>query len=128
MTAEPVSSNTRMMKGMRAEAETPVAVQHALDARALSRHTDAHTHRFEVSAEQMNPWCRIPGSPFADGLLLLPNPPDHDWPGVSYEPIRTEGADAITFLFVSPARPEHGNRLLVRVGAQTVAGEPLASS
>jgi hypothetical protein len=96
--------------------------------RALSRHTNAQARIFEVSGRELNQWCRIPGSPFADGLLLLPNPPDRGWPVVSFGPIQAPGIDAITCLLVSPPRPEHANRLAVRLGVQTAVGELLAQS
>lgn len=117
-----------MAEGTRAEAEVPEAAHPALDARALSRHTYAHTRRFQVRGEDLNQWCRVPGSPFADGLLLLPNPPDHDRAAVSFGPIPAAGIDAITCLFVSPPKPEHANRLSVRVGVQTAEGDRLAES
>ena len=117
-----------MVEGTRADAEAPAAVHPAPNARALSRHTGAHAHRFEVHGAHLNAWCRVPGSPFADGLLLLPNPPDHGWPAVTFGPIQEERVDAITCLFVSPPRPEHANRLAVRVRVQTAGGETLAES
>jgi hypothetical protein len=92
----------------------------------LSLHTDANRLRFAVRADHANRWCVIPGSPFADRLLLLPNAPDVPQPVVRYAPVEAAGFDAVTALMVSPAKPHHANRLVSRLAIETLAGETLA--
>lgn len=96
--------------------------------RALSRHTNANAYRYGAEASNLNAWCRIPGSPFSDGLVLLPNPPTANEPSVSYAPIDTRTADAVTLLFVSAARPEHDNRLAVTARVLAADGAVLAET
>lgn len=95
---------------------------------ALSRHTDTGLRRFTLEAEHLNARCLLPGSPFAEGLTLVPNHPGDKPPAVTFGPIEGEGIDAVTGLFVSPAPPERSSRLRVRVQVLDSQGERLADS
>jgi hypothetical protein len=96
---------------------------------ALSRHTGANTRRCDLVAQNLNAWCRVPGSPFADGLLLLRNHPDAGHVSVRFGPIELPpGVDAIVCLFTSPPRPEHANRLGLAVQVSDGSSIPLAHS
>ena len=97
--------------------------------RALSRHTGANDSRFDVVAQNLNAWCRVPGSPFADGLLLVPNHPAAGQVSVRFGPLElTPRADTIDCLFASLPRPEHENRLGVALQVSDSTSTPLAQS
>ena len=114
--------NNEVASGHRAcKSSGPPAVE-----RALSRHTDANRLRFRVQGEHLNAWCAVPGSPFSDQLVLLPNGPEEPPPVVRYAPLDATPIDALTALIVSAADPPHANRLGVRLAVETPGGEVLA--
>lgn len=97
--------------------------------RVFSLHTDATAHRCNVQAFNLNSWCRVPGTPFAPGLVLLPNPPGTDRVSVIFGPIALSGElDTITCLLVSPDQPAHDNRLGVDIEVLDSAHGALARS
>src|SRR5205807_6010624 len=117
---------TDMVDGARGEVVAPAAAEPAVAGRAHSRHTDAQAGRFAVRGENLNPWCRVPGSPFADGLLLLPNHPSAPSPTVWFGPVAAGGVSALTALLVSPEEPRHGNRLAAGVSVRAASDDVVA--
>jgi hypothetical protein len=93
--------------------------------RPQTRDTGANHAHFNVRGEHLNPWCTIPGGPFGDRLVLLPNRPEEPPPTIRYAHLDPSGVDAVTALFASAANPPHDNRLAVRVAVETPAGETL---
>lgn len=78
----------------------------------VSRHSDGEKYRCDVRGYNLNAWCKLPGSPFADGLVLLPNPPKMEHPAVSFGPLELPaGVDTMTVFCSCSDEPEHENTL-----------------
>lgn len=76
----------------------------------FSRHTGNLAYQCDIRGHNLNSWCRVPGSPFVDGLHLLPNHPSADPVSVAFGPIRLPaGPDTLTCLFSCSERPTHDN-------------------
>ncbi len=96
---------------------------------ALSRHTGGTRYRWNVRACNLNAWCRVPGSPFAAGLILVPNPPNFEPVSVTYGPVELPGSvDTVTIFFLSKGQPEHGHTLQVETEILDRAQDPLAKA
>jgi hypothetical protein len=82
----------------------------------------------DVLARDVNSWCRIPGSLFASGLVLLPNDPGAPPVTVEYGPLDVGGADRLTLLLGAGATPDHENVLAVEVATATRAGADVSNA
>jgi hypothetical protein len=96
--------------------------------RALSRHTIGGSGQFAVEGRHLNAHCRVPGSPFSAGLLLVPNGPDSPPPVVTFGPINAAGFDALTCLFATSSQPEQAAPLTLTVAVLSGESKPLAES
>jgi len=95
----------------------------------LSRHASGQRYRWTVEAQHANAWCRIPGSPFARGFVLFPNPPDLPAVTVRFGPFELPvGVDTFTVLAVSDPPVEHRNTLGLEVALVDGSSSTLARS
>jgi hypothetical protein len=95
----------------------------------LSRHSDAHQLRFAVRGENLNVWCRVPGSPFAGTLALVPNPTTLPPVAVTFGPVSLpEDFDTITLFIRSPGGPRHDNTLALETQALDADSQVLATT
>ncbi len=80
--------------------------------------------RFDVRANNLNAWCRLPGNPFAAGLTLMPNAPQQAPVAVSFGPLLfPDEIDTLTCLLYTQAAREHPNR--VSAVAEILSGEEI---
>src|SRR5437870_914023 len=95
----------------------------------LSRHTSAMRHRWNLEARNASAWCRIPGSPFAPGFILFPNPPDLPAVTAEFGPFDLPGGvDTFTFFAASRQRAAHPNTLNVEIAILEASKTTLARS
>ncbi|MDQ3662405.1 MAG: hypothetical protein M3454_15385 [Actinomycetota bacterium] len=95
-----------------------------VSTRVISRHTQAIRMRFDVRANNLNAWCRLPGNPFAAGLTLMPNAPQQAPVAVSFGPLLfPDEIDTLTCLLYTQAAREHPNR--VSAVAEILSGEEI---
>jgi hypothetical protein len=95
----------------------------------LSRHTSAMRHRWNLEARNASAWCRIPGSPFAPGFILFPNPPDLPAVTAEFGPFDLPGGvDTFTFFAASRQRAAHPNTLNVEIAILDGSKTTLARS
>jgi hypothetical protein len=95
----------------------------------LSRHTNGLTRQYSVHADNLNAWCSVPGSPFANGLVLAPNHPDAEQPSVSFGPIALpDGFDTFTAFFSSETQRPHEHELEVHARCVAASGAPPGES
>jgi hypothetical protein len=86
-------------------------------------------YRWTLRASNLNAWCRVPGSAFAAGLTLVPNPPDALPCSVTYGPVELpEYVDTVTIFFVSKGQPEHRHTLRVDTVILSAEDEPLTET
>jgi hypothetical protein len=96
---------------------------------ALSRHTAGTRYRWNIRACNLNAWCRVPGSPFAAGLILVPNPPNLEPVSVTYGPVELPGSvDTVTIFFDSKGQSEHEHTLKIQTEILDGALDPLAKA
>ena len=92
------------------------AVVHRSTSPVLSRHSAAPHYPWRVQAENANAWSRLPASPFADGLILMPNHPDRKTVSVIYGPLALpKSVDSFAFLTATTAAAKHGH--VIGIGA-----------
>lgn len=95
----------------------------------LSRHSLADHLRFDLRAQNLNAWCRVPGSPFTGALVLQPNPTTLPPVEVAFAPVRLpDGFDTFTFFVQDSGRPPHEHTLTLEIRALSADGDVLAAS
>ena len=77
--------------------------------------------RWAVRADNLNPWCRLSGDPFAGGLVLMPNAPGAAPPSVVYEPVEPR-RDLDTFSFFLTGRGASSHPNVIAAEVQLLAG------
>jgi hypothetical protein len=98
---------------------------------ALSRHSYGNTLHFDIQANNLNAWSRVPGNPFADGLILQPNHPGGEPLSVTFGPFDLpQRIDTFTCLLACAGGSGHGHvvraTLEVLDSSQTVLGAATA--
>ena len=95
----------------------------------LSRDASAPPYPWNATIANANPWCRIPGSPFSDGLVLVPNHPDREAVCVTYGPFDLlDSVDTFSFLFSSEAMAAHVNAIRITASALDDSGATLGET
>jgi len=90
--------------------------------RVVSRETGALGRRVAVRGEHLNGYCRVPGSPFAGTLHLVPNLADEEATEVSFGPMDMPAeVDTFTFFWSYGVR-RHGGQVAV-VTCRALAGD-----
>jgi hypothetical protein len=97
-------------------------------ASIASRSTTRGGSSHAIRGFNLNPWCRIPGSPFVPGLFLPPSVVPGEETAVTFGPFDVHrDVDTFSFLFGTQERQAHGNRVRVSLGLLD-DGEVLAES
>lgn len=79
--------------------------------------------RCKVEAENVSAWCRIPGSPFFDGLFLMPNHPSAGKVVVRFGAFDIgDGIDAFSYSVSSWGRRPHRNTINTDIGILDAGG------
>ena len=95
----------------------------AIRSNVISRHAGGSTSRWRLEAENLAPWCQIPGSPFFSGFFLMPNAPNAPNPFIRFGPFDVGPAiDAFSFLISSPAEQPHRNTINLDLGIFDAGG------
>lgn len=81
----------------------------------VSRHTFGRTLRWNVRGENLNAWCKLPGSMLRAGGILVPNRPPTGPVQVWYEPTETAEVDRFTFFVRCDGARQHPNILSATV-------------
>ena len=96
---------------------------------ALSPHSTGNWPRWGLAGYNLNAWCRLPGNPFAGGLVLQPNHPESDAVSVIYGPMEfAAGLDTITFFLVGQGQRHHSNVITVDTAVLDTSHTPLAQA
>jgi hypothetical protein len=83
----------------------------------MSSHTPKGTARWGLQAQNLAPWCRLPGSPFFGNFFLMPNHPNSDKVLVTFGPFKLRyDIDSFSYFVSSKASKSHNNTLNVDLG------------
>jgi hypothetical protein len=94
-------------------------IRKASRAPVLSRHTAAGSSHWSIEAHYLNQWCRIPGTPFAEGFFLQPNRIGVRPVSVTFTQTElTQNIDTLTLFLNGRAREEESN--LARVDVEII--------
>ena len=94
---------------------------------AYSRHTQGRGSRWSVQGHNLNLWCRVPGSPLAGGLILLPNAPEQEPVSVVFGPtVLPEHIDAFSVFSESLVGRVHDNTIALDVAVLDSSHRTLA--
>ncbi len=89
----------------------------------ISKHSLGRHSLCTVEAQNISAWCRIPGSPFFDGLFLMPNHPSVAKVAVKFGPFSlADGIDAFSCCVSSSGRSKHRNIIKADLGILDAGG------
>lgn len=83
----------------------------------ISRHSPIGSVKWNLQAQNVAPWCRLPGSPFFGSFFLMPNHPDSDKVFVKYGPFQLRhDIDSFSYFVSSAGKRPHQNKINVDLG------------
>jgi hypothetical protein len=95
----------------------------------ISRHSRNGSALWRLEAENLAPWCRIPGSPFFQGFFLMPNHPNAPKVFVRFGPFDVgPDIDAFSYLVSRPGKQAHRNTINVDLGILEAGGSYFSHS
>lgn len=110
---------------MLSEIITPKKTQSLpIPSNVISRHTLSGSVRWSLQAQNLAPWCRLPGSPLFGNFYLMPNHPHSGKGMVTFGPlVLNQDIDTFCYFISSIGSKSHNNILNVDLGIIGAGGD-----